>query len=44
VATGISNQSVFFTSGRPRVPVRSISQDCLRVEKVNRLEGLRRPG
>jgi hypothetical protein len=44
VATGLSNQTVFFTSGRPRVPVRSISQDGLRVEKVTRLQGLRRPG
>lgn len=44
VATGLSNWTVYFTLDRPRLPVRSVSQDGLRIEHTIRLQRLRGPG
>lgn len=48
VATGLTNQTVFFLRDRPRLPVRRISQDGARDEVTTRVESLtgarRRPG
>ena len=43
VATGLTNETVYFTDVRPRVAVRRVSQDGSRVEEVVSLQILTRP-